>query len=312
MRTTGKRIAFVIVLLSALTVIPATVFADSGSSDVANLGYIETPRITHTEIDYSTMTLYVYGNNFGHKKPIVKLGNTEIVVLNWNQAQIAGQLPLDIAPGSYRLTLFSNFRHYNKMLEAYLSVAVGVEGPPGDPGPQGPMGLTGPAGPQGPSGPAGLAGQTGPQGPTGLTGQAGPQGLSGPAGQPGPQGLQGPIGLTGQAGPQGPQGPEGPQGPTGPAGPSGPGGTGGSIDPTKFHSVKCTNRTSCSCPTGEILISGGASCPLEGTTPFLVYSYPAPTPMATMWLASCGGIDTVNGIFNLGLPSSITITCLSR
>jgi len=302
MRTICRRIAFVMVL-SALTVIPATVFADSGGTDVANLGYTETPRITHTEIDYSTMTLYVYGNNFGHKRPIVKLGNTELVVLNWNQAQITAQLPLDIAPGSYRLILFSNFRHYNKMLEAYLSVAVGVEGPPGDPGPQGPMGLTGPTGPQGPSGPAGSAGQTGPQGPTGLTGPAGPQGPAGLAGQPGPQGPQGPTGLTG---------PEGPQGPAGPAGPAGPGGTGGSIDPTKFHSVRCTNRTSCSCPAGEILISGGASCPLEGTTPFLVYSYPAPTPMATMWLASCGNIDTVNGIFNMGLPSSITVTCLSR
>jgi hypothetical protein len=241
MSTASKWTAFVMVF-SVLTVPPATVFANSWCT--------ESPVITRAEIDYSKMTMVVYGSDFGDRKPMVKLGNTQLVVLNWRQGQIAAQLPLDIVPGSYGLTVFCTFRHQNKMLEASLSVAIGAEGPQGDPGPPGPMGLTGPPGPQGPVGPIG---------------------------------------------------PEGPQGP------AGPGGTGGSFDPAKLHSVTCTNRTSCGCPSGEVLISGGAKCPTEGgVTPFLVRSEPS-TPTAILWQAVCGG---VNGPYNVA-PSSITIICLS-
>ena len=351
MSTTSKWIA-VIMTFSALTVFPAAVFAESH--------WQASPVITHTEVDYSTMIIYVFGSDFGNRTPILKLGDTQLVVLNWRAGQIAAQLPLDIAPGSYNLTLFSTFHHHNKMLEASLSVAIGNEGLQREPGPQGPMGLTGPAGPQGPAGPAGpigLTGAAGAQGPTGisgavgsigpqgpqgligLTGPAGPQGAAGPAGPVGPIGPQGLIGLTGPVGPQGAAGPPGPiglmgaagaqgavgppgpvgpigltgpAGPQGPEGPQGPAGTGGSVDPTKFHSVKCANRTSCSCPAGEVLISGGAQCPQEGgVTPFLLWSNPAPTPTAILWQASCGGLDTVNGGIIQGLPS-ITIICLSR
>ena len=312
-------------VLSALTLTPAI-----GS---AQLHRQASPVITHSEVEYSTMTIYVFGSDFGNRTPILKLGDTQLVVLNWRADQIAAQLPSDIAPGSYNLTLFSTFHHHNKMLEASLSVAIGGEGLQGAPGPQGPMGLTGPAGPQGPAGPAGPIGLTGaagaqgsagvsgavgsigpqgPQGPIGLTGAVGPQGAAGP---PGPIGLMGAVGAQGAVGPPGPVGPiglTGPAGPQGPEGPQGPAGTGGSVDPTKFHSVKCTNRTSCSCPAGEVLISGGAQCPQEGgVTPFLLWSNPAPTPTAILWQASCGGFDTVNGGIIQGLPS-ITIICLSR
>jgi hypothetical protein len=256
-------------VLLVLTAAPVTVLAQSDWS--------VWPAITHAEVDYDTMILYLYGGDFGNKKPIVKLGDTELVLLNWHPGEIAAQLPSDIVPGSYRLTLHRNIYHH-KMIDASLSVTIGAEGPPGEPGPEGPIGLTGPTGPQGPGGP---------QGP------AGPIGLQGP---------QGPIGLTGPAGLQGPEGPQGPAGPSG---------KGGSIDPSKFHSVRCTNRSFCSCPVGETLISGGAQCPLEGLTPFLVNSYPYPTLGANMWLASCGGFDNVSGGLNTGLPSNIYITCLS-
>jgi len=261
----SKWIALVMVL-SALTVIPSTVFAEL--DDVGPPVFTHTPVITQTEVDYSTMTIYVYGSNFGTKKPIVKLGDAQLVLLSWHPEEIVAQLPSDIVPGSYNLTLFCTSYHYPppfKYLEASLSVTIGAEGPPGEPGPQGPMGLTGPAGPEGP---------VGPQGPVGLIG---------------PQGPQGPTGLTG------PVGPEGPQGPPGPAG------TGGSLNPSKFHPVKCNNQTYCSCSAGEILISGGAQCPLEGSTSFLLSSYPSPASPPTMWMASCSGSK----------PSSITIICLS-
>jgi hypothetical protein len=62
----------------------------------------------------------VFGSDFGNRTPILKLGDTQLVVLNWRTGQIAAQLPSDIAPGSYNLTLFSTFHHHNKMLEASL------------------------------------------------------------------------------------------------------------------------------------------------------------------------------------------------
>ncbi len=238
MRTTSKWIAFAL-FLSAFTVIPATVSADSDHPG--------TPVIAHTEIDYSSLILYIYGSDFGNRKPIIKLGDTQLVVLNWRQGQIAAQLPLGIVPGSYNLTLFCNFHHHNRMLENSLSVAIGIEGPPGEPGPQGPMGLTGPAGPAGP---------------------------------------------------------QGPTGPAGPAGPQGPAGTGGSLDPVKFRISTCYNKSDCACPSGQILISGGAQCPAEGLTPFLGSSYPI---MATMWHAACRGVNSPIS----AVPTSITILCLS-
>ena len=263
----NKWIAFIMVL-SAFTVTPATVFAEYDRP---------APVITHTAIDYSTMTIYVYGSDFGTRKPVMKLGDTQLVLLSWHPEWITAQLPSDIVPGSYSLTLFCIFRHHHKMIEASLSVAVGAEGPQGEPGPQGPMGLTGPAGPQGPAGAPGAVG---------------------------PIGLQGSQGLIGLTGPAGPQGPEGPQGPTGPAGKA------GSIDPSKLHSVRCATRSSCACPAGETLISGGAQCSLESDTPLLVHSYPSATSGANTWLASCGGYDS-NGVFGTGLPSNIYIICLS-
>jgi hypothetical protein len=272
----GKWIALVIVL-SALTVIPGTVFAESDG--VAPPVFRHTPVITHTEVDYSAMTIYVYGSDFGTKKPIVTLGDDQLVLLKWDPGEIVAQLPSDIPAGSYKLTLFSLFSHHHKYLEASLSVTIGAEGPPGEPGPQGPVGLTGPPGPQGP---------------TGLTG---PQGPVGPIG---PQGPQGPTGLTG------PQGPEGPEGPPGPAG------TGGSLDSSKFRSYKCTSAIKCSCPTtGEILISGGAWCSQTGATPFLLYSSPSPGSPPKTWEAACAGSNNLTGGVTAGVPFSIYIICLA-
>ncbi len=258
-----KRVALILAL-SALTVTPMAVFAQSGGQEVPF--YVHTPVITHTKVDYNTMTIYVYGSDFGTRKPILKLGDTQLVLRSWHSGEIAAQLPSDIVPGSYSLALFATFHHFNKMLDASLCVTIGAEGPPGDPGPPGPMGLTGPAGPQGPVGPQGLIGPTGPAGP---------------------------------------QGPEGPQGPAGPPGKD------GLIDPLKFHVVNCAKKSSCSCPAGEILISGGAQCPLESVTQFLIYSYPSPDVGVNMWLAKCGGVDNATGEFKTGYPN-MYIICLQK
>jgi hypothetical protein len=219
------------------------------------------------------MTLSVYGGDFGNRKPVVKLGDTELDVLSWHPAEVLAQLPLNIAPGSYRLTLHGNM-HHHKFPDASFSVTIGAEGPPGEPGPQGPTGPAGSTGPQGPEGP------------------------------------QGPVGATGSQGPQGPAGPAGPQGPEGPQGPAGPPAKGGSIDSSKLYIFRCSNRATCSCPTGETLISGGAQCSsTEGSYPLLLYSYPANILGVPTWQAQCGGFDS-GGMLRSERPSSISIVCL--
>lgn len=168
----NKWIAFIMVLL-ALAVTPTTVFAEHDRP---------APVITHTAIDYSTMTIYVYGSDFGTRKPVMKLGDTQLALLSWHPEWVTAQLPSDILPGSYSLTLFCTHRHHHNMTEASLSVAIGFEGPQGEPGPQGPAGQIGPQGSQGPiglTGPAGLQGPAGPQGPVGPQGPAGPAGAGG-------------------------------------------------------------------------------------------------------------------------------------
>ena len=103
---------------------------------------------------------------------------------------------------------------------------------------------------------------------------------------------------------------QGLQGPQGPQGPDGPQGKAGLIDPSKLHTVTCTAKYSCACPSSpssETLISGGAQCPSsESDNHLLASSYPS----ANTWFASCGGYDS-NGAFGTGFPSKIYIICLS-
>lgn len=299
MRIDNRRIALMVVF-SVLTIFPATVFAQ-----IELLGL---PAITGAEVDYSSMTIYVHGDNFGSRMPVVMLGNAHLALQSWNDREIVAYLPSGVTVGSYRLAVLCPF--FGRLpLEASLSVTLGAEGPQGEPGPQGPAGPAGPQGPTGPEGPTGLTGPAGPQGPIGITGPVGPQGA---IGLTGPAGAQGAIGPTGPIGPQGPIGLTGPEGPQGPQGPQGPSGASTPIDASRFHSLRCSGRSSCSCPAGDILISGGAQCPLEGyISPFILYSFPYPTPTAATWLASCGGFDAISGEFNMASPSSIYIVCLT-
>src|SRR5919106_1170334 len=133
----------------------------------------------------------------------------------------------------------------------------GPPGPQGPAGPQGPQGLTGPQGNAGPQGPQGLTGPQGLVGPKGDTGDTGPQGPQGLTGAQGPQGVQGPQGAIGATGPAGPAGPAGPQGEQGPAGPT------QELQPTLVEEVdplspRTVNTFFAPCPTGTVVIGGGA------------------------------------------------------
>jgi hypothetical protein len=268
---------------------------------------VNPPVITEAVADYSDMLLYIYGSNFGAKEPIVRLGDSQLALHSWTPREIVAKIPLDIVAGSYLLTVSRLF--YRQGLEGSFIVSLTSQTLQGPAGPEGPPGAAGPAGPMGLTGPTGPAGPQGPQGAIGLTG---PAGSMGPVG---PQGPQGAIGLTGPAGSTGPVGPQGPIGLTGPAGPEGPPGAGGAgqMDPSSFRLFQCAGRISCKCPDGQILISGGAKCPTEGfAAPFLMYSYPLSTSAGIMWLASCGGIDSMTGGVLSSAPSYINLICFAQ
>ena len=99
---------------------------------------------------------------------------------------------------------------------------------------------------------------------TGSTGPQGPTGAQGARGFPGPTGPQGPVGATGPAGAPGPKGATGPEGPAGT-------GTGSSRRALTSSVVEGTPVTSAAspatgttvsatatCPTGRVLLGGGA------------------------------------------------------
>jgi hypothetical protein len=168
MRITGKWTLLLMVV--ALTVVPETVLSETWHSPGL-------PFITHTNVDYDTMTLHVYGRDFGTRKPIVWFGDAELELQSWDREEITASLPSDIGSGSYRLILFCPTR-YRQMLVASLSVTIGGDGSQGPAGPAGPQGPEGPQGPGGPAGPAGPPGAAGAQGPAGPPGKDGTVGLS--------------------------------------------------------------------------------------------------------------------------------------
>lgn len=115
-------------------------------------------------------------------------------------------------------------------------------------GPQGPVGARGPAGHQGAPGLTGATGATGPMGVRGLTGATGKTGPEGPSGPAGPQGATGATGATGKTGPQGPAGTIA----------SGTLIKAVAVVSAPDPSVGTTLVAQTSCPTGKVLLSGGA------------------------------------------------------
>jgi hypothetical protein len=98
------------------------------------------------------------------------------------------------------------------------------------------------------------------EGPQGIPGPTGPKGDAGATGAAGPAGAQGPSGG------QGSQGPTGPKGDTGPPGPAGPGLKNPHVISDESTSDDSDYKTlALQCPTGERMISGGASIDPENS-----------------------------------------------
>jgi len=231
-------------LVSILTIL---LFSISSTNAYA----LKRTKITSAMTDEDLENIYIYGINFGDN-PQVTLEN---VLLTVNSAAssdgyIEAQLPGDIEPGTYRLTVTRRGKPRRGSKRDIIDVTIGAAGPVGPQGPQGEPGL------QGPPGGDGAPGQQGPQGEPGPQGE-GPQGIPGEDGlncwdlnanqQCDPetedlnddsvcdaldcQGEPGPIGPQGAQGEPGDQGPQGEQGPDGPVGPQGPKGDTGDIGP---------------------------------------------------------------------------------
>ncbi len=95
------------------------------------------------------------------------------------------------------------------------------------------------------------------------------------------------------AGPQGPQGPQGPKGDKGDKGDKGANGAPGIVDVSLLYSEHCHSSefspgvNVCACDEGDVLITGGAACPLGQT---LNDSHPvtfSPDNYPTGWTGDC-------------------------
>jgi hypothetical protein len=104
-------------------------------------------------------------------------------------------------------------------------------------------------------------GHTGAQGPAGAQGAQGPQGVQGIPGAQGAQGAAGPTGSPGPAGHRGAPGTNGKQGVPGPAGTiaSSAPVPGPVVISTVNPAVGTALTGTASCPTGEVLLAGGAN-----------------------------------------------------
>jgi hypothetical protein len=129
--------------------------------------------INSAQVNLSTNTITVLGNDFGKQKPEIKLNAVSLVVKSFSPIAIQANLPVGLPSGSYHLVVV-----VGRVPPRFgtLDVTIGNTGPQGA---QGPQGVQGPQGAQGVAGDVGPAGPVGPRGSTGSSGPAGPQGAQG-------------------------------------------------------------------------------------------------------------------------------------
>ena len=100
------------------------------------LADIVLPVINEANADNTNSLLYISGQNFGTNHYSVLLGNTTLTIKSWSAYQIVANLPTNITPGSYLLTVYTG-----KVLPfAVMAVTIGGQGPQGLPGPKGDKG----------------------------------------------------------------------------------------------------------------------------------------------------------------------------
>jgi hypothetical protein len=112
------------------------------------------PAIVGTDANFQTNQITIAGSNFGTAKPSVTLDGHAVTVVTHTPTTVVIDMPSNLAPGAYLLTLKNRSDNLAVSFDVTLGVT-GPQGPQGPPGPQGPQGAQGPQGPQGQQGPPG-------------------------------------------------------------------------------------------------------------------------------------------------------------
>jgi hypothetical protein len=125
-------------------------------------------RIREARPDMDVGQLLLAGEHFlrrPHDQVFVNLSGEWLEVVSQSETAILAQMPPDLAPGTYRLTVLRNGRRPD--VDA-MDLTVGGAGPAGPEGPAGSPGPMGDTGPQGLPGEPGKDGEPGPPGPKGM------------------------------------------------------------------------------------------------------------------------------------------------
>jgi hypothetical protein len=155
----------------------------AGAAGIAGVAQADSAKrppqliVQKAEADLAAGTLSMEGQNLvgrDETNVTVTLAGTSLVVLSATESRVLAQLPSDIGPGSF---LLSVARGPAAVQSDAFDLTIGTAGPPG---PTGPRGEKGDTGPDGLPGPTGQTGPEGPRGPTGATGAQGPAGTTPP------------------------------------------------------------------------------------------------------------------------------------
>jgi len=89
------------------TAMVAIALATSGHADAAGPGTprVATPVILSTSVDFDDKVIVITGKEFGKTEPKVRLANHVLTVRSFTDGQVVANLPTDIPPATYRLTV---------------------------------------------------------------------------------------------------------------------------------------------------------------------------------------------------------------
>jgi hypothetical protein len=87
--------------------IAALVFVTSFRAVAAGPGTprVPTPVILSTSVDFDDRVIVITGKEFGKTEPKVRLANHVLTVRSFTDARVVANLPADIPPATYRLTV---------------------------------------------------------------------------------------------------------------------------------------------------------------------------------------------------------------
>lgn len=92
------------ILPALLVIFGLTSWANAGLA--ASIQYAaRPPMIASATVDADRRTMVVSGWHFGGESPVVALGDRLLRVQSHSDNEVAVEIPADLAPGSYRLTV---------------------------------------------------------------------------------------------------------------------------------------------------------------------------------------------------------------